>query len=123
MSGQATAERYGRSHRQTRAEIGEWVLAGGVVCWRCGEEIRPGERWDLGHVDEIAQLDLVGRDFDAGVVTNGEVSQGMGHAWARSQERTGDQQAREAETTKPTTNRHGYSISFSARSATAALRR
>src|SRR5262245_25661856 len=27
------------------------VLAGGVRCARCGEEIRPGEPWDLGHRD------------------------------------------------------------------------
>lgn len=27
------------------------VLAGGVRCARCGEPIRPGDSWDLGHVD------------------------------------------------------------------------
>ena len=35
----------------TRKQIEPMVLAGGVQCVRCGDYIRPGEPWDLGHVD------------------------------------------------------------------------
>jgi hypothetical protein len=45
------ARGYGQPHRAVRSELEPIVLAGGVRCWRCGEYIRPGEPWDLGHVD------------------------------------------------------------------------
>jgi hypothetical protein len=47
----AIEARYGTSHKKTRQELEPLVLGGGVRCWRCGEPIRPGEPWDLGHVD------------------------------------------------------------------------
>ena len=34
-----------------RAEWARRMAAGVVKCARCGEVIRPGEDWDLGHVD------------------------------------------------------------------------
>jgi hypothetical protein len=34
-----------------RKQIEPTVLAGRAKCVRCGERIRPGEPWDLGHVD------------------------------------------------------------------------
>jgi hypothetical protein len=43
--------RYGRRHRQLRAELRGLVESGQASCARCGKPIRPGEPWDLGHVD------------------------------------------------------------------------
>jgi hypothetical protein len=42
---------YGPAHKAARSQLEPFVLAGGVKCARCGESIRPGEPWDLGHVD------------------------------------------------------------------------
>jgi len=42
---------YGYRHRQERERLKPIVLAGGVRCVRCGDEIEPGEPWDLGHID------------------------------------------------------------------------
>src|SRR5262245_27072880 len=42
---------YGATHRAAREQVKPLVLAGGVRCARCGEVIRPGDPWDLGHVD------------------------------------------------------------------------
>jgi hypothetical protein len=42
---------YGRRHKLIRAKFADVVLAGGVRCARCGDLIRPGDPWDLGHVD------------------------------------------------------------------------
>ena len=51
MSGQTTTERgYGQEHQLRRARYNRIVLAGGARCAKCGELIRPGEPWDLGHV-------------------------------------------------------------------------
>jgi len=48
----STAERgYGTRHKRVREQLRPLVLAGGVKCHRCGQEIRPGEPWDLGHDD------------------------------------------------------------------------
>jgi hypothetical protein len=47
-----TTERgYGGDHQIARKRLTPLVLAGGAKCARCGEPIRPGEEWDLGHVD------------------------------------------------------------------------
>jgi hypothetical protein len=43
--------KYGRSHRNRRLALALLVAAGCVRCARCGELIRPGEPWDLGHDD------------------------------------------------------------------------
>jgi hypothetical protein len=43
---------YGTVHKKERARWVRRVRAGGVVCWRCGDPIPAGARWDLGHVDE-----------------------------------------------------------------------
>src|SRR4051794_14389578 len=52
MVGVKTAARgYGGRHQQLRAQFAPRVATGGVRCARCGEPIRPGEAWDLGHVD------------------------------------------------------------------------
>jgi hypothetical protein len=40
-----------RAHRARRRRWAPLVEAGVVRCTRCGELIRPGEPWDLGHVD------------------------------------------------------------------------
>ena len=45
------SQRWGRRHRQARLAWLPRVAAGGVVCWRCGVLIDPGEPWDLGHDD------------------------------------------------------------------------
>lgn len=45
------ARGYGRRHQDLRERFQPLVLAGNVRCSRCGDPIRPGEPWDLGHVD------------------------------------------------------------------------
>lgn len=49
------AERYGAAHRRLRAAWAPIVKRGEAVCVRigdtgCGRPIRPGQRWDLGHM-------------------------------------------------------------------------
>lgn len=46
-----SARGYGSAHQKLRKQLAPEVEAGGVRCWRCGDPIRPGERWDLGHDD------------------------------------------------------------------------
>ena len=43
--------RYGQVHKTVRNRWRLKVEAGGVACWRCAKLIKPGEPWDLGHVD------------------------------------------------------------------------
>jgi len=43
---------YGWAHQKERKRWGPRVRAGQVDCWRCGDPIPPGARWDLGHVDQ-----------------------------------------------------------------------
>jgi hypothetical protein len=47
---------YGQAHRARRRGIAPMVEAGIVRCARCGELIRPGEPWDLGHVDGTERM-------------------------------------------------------------------
>jgi len=48
----STAERgYGKQHQALRARFEPIVLAGGARCWRCGQPIRPTDKWHLGHAD------------------------------------------------------------------------
>jgi hypothetical protein len=42
---------YGQAHRARRRAIAPMVEAGMVRCARCGDRIKPGEPWDLEHVD------------------------------------------------------------------------
>ena len=42
---------YGTAHKRLRKRLEPVVGAGRAVCARCGEQIRPGEPWDLGHDD------------------------------------------------------------------------
>lgn len=44
--------RYGHAHRRLRAQLAPLVATGTVTCWRCGDLIAAGERWDLGHADD-----------------------------------------------------------------------
>ena len=48
--------RYGRRHRELRAEWVPLVDAGGVRCARCNELIEPGSRWHLGHDDVFPKM-------------------------------------------------------------------
>jgi len=43
---------YDWRHRKIREALVPVVAAGGVECWRCGKELDPLERWDLGHDDD-----------------------------------------------------------------------
>ena len=43
---------YGNAHQKLRKKLAPMVDAGDVRCWRCGDPILPGEKWDLGHDDE-----------------------------------------------------------------------
>jgi hypothetical protein len=48
-----TKERgYDSAHKQLRRRYAREVALGGVVCWRCGKPIFPGQPWDLGHNDQ-----------------------------------------------------------------------
>lgn len=48
----STTERgYGYLHQQERKRLAPIVLAGGVLCARCGLPIESGQAWDLGHAD------------------------------------------------------------------------
>lgn len=49
--GTTTQRGYGAAHQAERARWAPIVARGGVICWRCGEPIRPGQPWDLGHDD------------------------------------------------------------------------
>lgn len=50
--GRTTARGYGNPHQKLRKALERKVASGGIRCWRCGELIRPGEAWDLGHDDD-----------------------------------------------------------------------
>jgi hypothetical protein len=43
---------YGTQHRHTRAWWAPRVATGTTTCARCGQPIRPGQPWDLGHTDD-----------------------------------------------------------------------
>lgn len=44
--------RYSYKHQELRKRVARQVVAGGMYCARCGEEIIPGEAWDLDHADD-----------------------------------------------------------------------
>ena len=43
---------YGAVHKKERKRWAPRMRTGQVYCWRCGDPIAPGAKWDLGHVDE-----------------------------------------------------------------------
>jgi hypothetical protein len=47
----ASFDPYGQTHQLQRRRIPPLVEAGLVNSARCGKRIKPGEKWDLGHVD------------------------------------------------------------------------
>jgi hypothetical protein len=42
---------YGTVHQKLRKRWAPKVRQGIVHCWRCGRLITPGQKWDLGHLD------------------------------------------------------------------------
>jgi hypothetical protein len=46
------ARGYGPAHRRRRELLEPQVRAGLVACCRCGQLIKPGERWALDHRDD-----------------------------------------------------------------------
>ena len=47
---------YGADHKKERAKWvlycnGVWSKGGQVFCWRCGGDIQPYSKWELGHDD------------------------------------------------------------------------
>jgi hypothetical protein len=38
-------------YRALRKRLKPLVESGRMMCWRCGQPILPGEKWDLGHTD------------------------------------------------------------------------
>lgn len=43
---------YDVAHEKLRKRLAPGVAAGNASCVRCGERIRPGEPWDLGHTED-----------------------------------------------------------------------
>ena len=43
---------YGYQHKKLRASLAPRVDAGLIDCWRCGQRIKAGEPWDLGHNED-----------------------------------------------------------------------
>ncbi|NBH01949.1 hypothetical protein [Amycolatopsis sp. SID8362] len=58
--GQTTAEGYGAQHQALRRAWSPRVATGQVPCARCGEVIRPGTPWDLGHRDGTGKREYQG---------------------------------------------------------------
>jgi hypothetical protein len=51
VQGTTTQRGYGSKHQAERRRWVPVVNTGHVICWRCGQPIRPDEPWDLGHDD------------------------------------------------------------------------
>lgn len=49
-----TSRRRGRADQAARATLAPLVAAGSAVCWRCGEPIAATDKWDAGHLDDLA---------------------------------------------------------------------
>jgi hypothetical protein len=47
---------YGSVHKAERKRWALRVNAGEVCCWRCGNPIPAGSKWDLGHVDDEGRM-------------------------------------------------------------------
>lgn len=52
MAGDTTRRGYGTNHQRTRKQLAPLVASGKATCWRCGDPIKPGEAWHLGHDDK-----------------------------------------------------------------------
>ncbi|MEC4836868.1 hypothetical protein R2362_20240 [Mycobacteroides chelonae] len=50
--GTTTQRGYDYQHKKLRAQLKPEVEAGRATCWRCGQPIRKGQAWDLGHDDD-----------------------------------------------------------------------
>lgn len=61
----AKRPQYGRRHRTERLKVAPSVEAGWEACARCGLPIRPGEPWDLGHVDRGSPTEYAGPEHSA----------------------------------------------------------
>lgn len=61
---------YGAEHNKQRARWLPLVATGNVKCWRCGDYITAGARWDLGHDDhdrtKYRGPEHIGRECKAG---------------------------------------------------------
>lgn len=51
MAGSTTDRGYGTLHQRQRRLLAPLVESGAAICARCGEPIKAGEAWDLGHDD------------------------------------------------------------------------
>lgn len=49
--GTTTQRGYDAQHQTERAQWKPYVDEGGIACRRCGQPIKPGTSWDLGHPD------------------------------------------------------------------------
>lgn len=50
--GTAHQRGYGIRHQSLRGSFQGAINGGLIDCWRCGQPIRPGDDWDLGHDDD-----------------------------------------------------------------------
>ena len=56
MKPRTTARGYGSAHQKLRRALEPKVATGRVRCWRCGNLILRGQKWDLGHDDDNRQI-------------------------------------------------------------------
>jgi hypothetical protein len=49
--GNTTSREYGSKHQKLRRDYEPLIASGNATCWRCGQPITPGTKWDLGHDD------------------------------------------------------------------------
>ena len=45
---------YGNAHEARRRNLEPYVRSGLAICTRCGQPIKPGDRWHLDHRDDRA---------------------------------------------------------------------
>lgn len=65
-----TQRGYGAEHQRLRRDLTPTVEAGQAKCWRCGQPIKPGSAWDVGHDDHDRSIirgpEHAGRECPAG---------------------------------------------------------
>ncbi|GAB3372509.1 hypothetical protein H5411_27845 [Amycolatopsis echigonensis] len=59
-TGTTTQRGYGAYHQRIRASLAPRVATGSVRCARCGQLIRSGQAWDLGHADGTGKREYQG---------------------------------------------------------------